>query len=331
MMRLISVELRRLLSRRVVVLAFLGAVLIAATALFDVHTLATSLNEQRANAQQYFEEAQSWWEPAPEEEFRACLRDQNEARLQPGMGQVVYGCEQMRRPPQFEDFLPVYPSMAEQYGQLLSYLVYPLMLLPLALGSTGVAAEFSHRTMGSWLTFVPRRGQVFASKLAATALISVPLVATGLVIVLLGVPALFRYHGIDDGVTGAQWVDLGWHALRIVLLGVLAGIFGAALAFLARHSAIVVGVILGYMVLVEGIVRTFLPWMTPYLAGTTIPAVADDGHSWTEWPTVCDDVTVSCRPVEHHVSLTHGATVLGVVVAVAVGLALLRFWRSDVD
>lgn len=330
-MRLIAVELRRLLSRRVTVLGFIGAVAIGLMALFGVHQLAGSLNHQRATAQQMLEEAQSYWEPASEEDFRTCIRDQTQARLQPGMRDVDFGCEQMRRPPQLQDFIPVYPSMAEQYGELLGYLVYPLMLLPLALGSTGVAAEFSHRTMGSWLTFVPRRVPVFLSKLTAAALMSVPLVATGLVVVLLGVPALFRYHGIDDGVTGAQWVDLGWHAARIIALAVLAGVFGAALAFLLRHSAVVVGLILGYLVVVEGVVRSFFPSLTPYLLGVNVPAVAQDGHTWTQWPTFCDDVTVSCRPVEQEISLTHGAVVLVALVAVAALLALARFLRSDVD
>lgn len=331
MMRLVRVELRRILARRVLRLAVLAAVVVALMALFGVHELAGSLNQQRAGAQQMLEEAREYWEPAGQEEYRLCVRDEARLRTDTGQGDIDFGCEQMRRPPILDDFLPVYPSMAEQYRELLGYLVYPLLFLGLAVGSTSIAAEFAHRTMGSWLTFVPRRAPVFAAKTVAAALVGLPIAAVTLALVLLGVPALFRHHGIDDGVTGAEWVSLGWMALRIVGLTVMAGALGAGLAFLVRHSAVVLGLLLGYSLLAEGILRGVFPQLTPWLLGTNLEAFVDHGTTWEEWPRVCDDVTVSCAPTIHELSFAHGASVLLVLLALVLALALVRFLRADVE
>lgn len=331
MMRLVRVELRRVLARRILALAVLAAVLVSLMALFGVHQLSNSLNQQRAGAQEMLEEAREYWQPANPEDYQVCIRDEARVRAEVGQGDVDFGCEQLRRPPVLGDFLPSYPSMADQYQELLGYLVYPLLFLGLAVGSTSIAAEFAHRTMGSWLTFVPRRVPVFTAKLVAAALVTIPIAVVGLTLVLLGVPALFRYHGIDDGVTGAEWVDLGWLALRIVGLTAMAAAFGAGLAFLVRHSGVVLGLLLGYSLLAEGILRGFFPSLTRWLLGTNLEAFVDHGTTWDQWPRLCDDVTVSCTPTLHQVSFAQGTIVLLALLVLTLGPALLRFLRSDVE
>lgn len=331
MTRLIRVELRRIMARRVLVLALLAAAVVSLMAVFGVHQLSVSLNQQRAGAQEMLEEARDYWEPASPEDYQVCVRDQARARQESGQGDVDFGCEQLRRPPILEDFLPTYPSMDEQYRELLGYLVHPFLFLALAVGSTSVAAEFTHRTMGSWLTFLPRRSRVFSAKVVAAAVVGVPIALVGLGLVLLGVPAVFRYHGIDDGLSGDQWVALGWMALRIVGLAAAAAAFGAGAAFLVRHSAVVLGLMVGYLVLAEGILRGLFPSSTPWLLGTNLEAFVEHGTTWTRWPDLCDDVTVSCTPTTHVVSFTQGAVVLAAALALTLGLALLRFLRSDVE
>lgn len=330
-MRLVMVELHRVLARKAVWLAVVGAVVVVLVALFGVHQAALSVNASRANAQQILEEQLAWWEESGQEEADRCFAEQETARRQSGDARIDFGCEQMARPPQLEDFLMSMPSLATQYEELLGYLVYPFLFLALALGSTSVAAEFTHRTMGSWLTFVPRRVPVFLSKVLAAALAAVPVVGLGLVLLLLGVPALFRFHGIDDGVSGPQWVSLAWMALRIVLLAMIAGALGAAAAFLLRHSAAVLGLMIGYLVLAEGILRGMVTGLTPYLLGVNIDAFVKHGTEWVEWPTFCDDVTVMCREIVHPVSFAHGATVLLALLAVVVVAGLLHFRRADVS
>lgn len=331
MTRLVRVELRRILARRVLVLAVLAAAVVALMAVFGVHQLSVSINDQRAHAQNYLEEARSYWEPSSLEDYQACVRDQARARQETGQGEVDFGCEQMRRPPVLEDFMPVSPSMEGQYRELLGYLVYPFLFLALAAGSTSVAAEFTHRTMGSWLTFLPRRLPVFSAKVVAAALTGIPIAGVGLGLVLIGVPAVFRYHGIDDGLSGAQWVSMGWMALRVVGLAAAAAAFGAGAAFLVRHSAVVLGLMVGYLVLAEGILRGLYPSWTRWLLGTNLEAFVEHGTTWVQWPTFCDDITVSCTPTTHVVSFAQGAVVLSTLLVLTLGLALLRFQRSDVE
>lgn len=330
-MRLVRVELRRIFSRKVVWLALVAAAAIVAMALFGVHQQAVWAEESRAQAQQSLEETMQWWEENAQEEFENCQVQEDEARRESGDARIDFMCEQSLRQPQLSDFLMEVPPMVDQYRQLLGTLVHPFLFLALAVGSTHVAAEYAHRTLGSWLTFVPRRGPVFASKVGAAALAALPMVAVALALVLIGVPVVFRLHGIDDGLTSEHWVSIGWMALRVVGLAMVAGAFGAALAFLLRHSAAVIGLMVGYLFLAEGVVRSLLPQLTPWLLGVNIDAVTQHGTTWEEWPLNCDGIEVPCEPTLHQVSFGHGVTVLLVMLAVVVLLALLRFRTSDVD
>lgn len=330
-MRLLKVELRRLFSRRVVWLALVAAVLVVVAALFGVHQQAVWVKEANAQAQEMYEEALEYWEPPSQADLDACRADEAQARQQSGDARIDFGCEEMFRAPQLSDFMGQMPSMLQQYQDLLGGLVHPFLFLALAIGSTHVAAEFAHRTLGSWLTFVPRRVPVFASKVGAAAVAAVPMVTAALALILLGVPAVFRLHGMDDGLTGDGWTQVAWMAVRIVGLAMIAGAFGAAAAFILRHSGAVIGLMVGYLVLAEGLLLGLLPRLTPWLLSINIDAFVRHGTEWTEWPQNCDDVTVMCREIVHQVSFTQGALVLLGVLLVVVALALVRFVRADVD
>lgn len=328
-MRLLRVELRRLFARKAVWLALAAIVVVAGMSLYGVHEQARWFNDGRGQAQEAYEQALAEWEVHGEEMLQQCLRDQQAERVRSGDPRINFGCSDME--PRLEHFIGVLPTLLEQYRELLGSLVYPFLFLALAVGSTHVAAEFAHRTMGLWLTFVPRRVPVLVSKLVAPGLAAVPVVALGLLLVLVGVPLLFRWHGIDDGVPSGGWTSLGWMSLRVLVLAVAAGVFGAAAGFLLRHTGAVIGLMVGYLLLAEGIVRSMLQSATPYLLGVNIEAFVRHGTTWTEWPMNCDDVTVPCREILHEVSFTHGVVVLLVVLGTVVALALVRFQRTDVE
>ena len=203
-----------------------------------------------------------------------------------------------------------------------------MLLIVLVLGSTHVAAEFSHRTMGSWLTFVPQRLRVYASKVLSAGLAALPIMALGVTLVLIGVPAVFRWHGIDDNVSDVGWGVIVWTAVRILLLGGVAGVFGAALGFLVRHSAAVVGLVLAYAVVIEGMAAGMMPTFSRWTLGRNVMAVVNDGTEWTTW--VCPR-NGECRDVQQSLTFEDGLLTLGVIIAVFVLLGLWRFLRSDVD
>ncbi|PZU47803.1 MAG: hypothetical protein DI571_04020 [Arsenicicoccus sp.] len=328
MIRLVAVELQRLRSRRILVLAMLASTLIAGIALFTVDQQAARIQRAMSGADEMLQQQIDYWEENGERDRADCEQQQEAERRASGDGSIDFACDQMG-PPTAEQMYGSMPSLAGQYDELLLVMAFPLLLLALAVGSTLVAAEFTHRTMGSWLTFVPRRGMVFTSKVLAAALAALPIVAIGLALVLLGVPAIFRWRGVDGGGTQAEWVALAWTCVRILGLATAAGVFGAAAGFLVRHSAVVVGVMLGYLVAVEGIVGGLLPWLSRYLIGRNVSAVVEYGTSWTTY-TNCEQMN-GCRELIQTLSFTQASITLTVIVLLVTALGLVRFLRSDID
>lgn len=326
MIRLLRVELQRLAARKVIWLTLIAAIAISGVVVGGVFMQARSIDQARSGFDQQYEEMVQ----QIEQDRASCKVEEERERRQSGDASLSFGCDDMAAPT-IEEMYPELPSLEEMYRQLLTGLAYPFMFLSLAMGSTGVAAEFAHRTMGAWLTFVPRRTPVFLSKVGAAGIASIPLAIAGLGVLLLGLPAVFRWFRLDDAVTGAQWVSLGWMSLRIIALTVFAGLFGAALAFLLRHSGLVIGAIVGYLVLVEGILASIIGWLSPYALGHNISAVVQDGTSWVTWNPNCNfDAQQNCEIV-HTLSLTHGIIVLGVVLVAALLAGWARFFWSDID
>lgn len=324
MTRLTMVELHRLWARKVVWVTLLAAVAIVLVTLFGVYSQARQIDEARAGANASYEQMVEENERAVEQ----CTQEEARERRRTGDPAVDFGCEQMQ-PPSIEDMYGQMPPLTEQYEGLLVGLVYPFAFLALAMGSTAVAAEFAHRTMGTLLTFEPRRTRVFLAKLLAPTLAAVPMTVAGLLLVLLGVPAVFRWFGIDDSMSGEDWTSLLWTAARVVVVAALAGALGAAAAFLVRHSGVVIGVLVGYLVLAEGFISGMFSGLQPYLLGRNIEAFVRDGARWEDWST-CTGFG-ECIPTVHTISLTHGAVELLVVVGVVALLGWARFRTADID
>ncbi|WP_122260629.1 ABC transporter permease subunit [Ornithinimicrobium cerasi] len=326
MTRLLRVELHRLIARKVVWLTVLAALAIGLLTVSGVFLQARSIDQARAGLNQDYEQMVE----QVERDRESCQVEEERERRRTGDPSVDFGCEGIVVPT-LEEMYGQMPSLNDQYRTLLSGSSYAFMFLALAMGSTAVAAEFAHRTMGSLLTFVPRRTPVFAAKVLAPALASIPHVLVGLTTLLLGIPAVFRWFRIDDAVTGAEWVSLGWMALRIITITMLAAALGAAAAFLVRHSGMVIGIMVGYLVLVETFVAGAGGGPLGKLALTrNIAAWVQNGTVWESWPMSCGPFE-ECRPIRHELSFTHGAVELGLLLAVIMLLGWLRFRRSDLD
>ncbi|MGD8151434.1 ABC transporter permease subunit [Ornithinimicrobium sp. Y1694] len=326
MIRLTMVELRRIAARKVLWIALLASLAIAIVTVVGVFLTTQQIDSARAGFNQQYNQMV---EQLPAD-IEQCERDQEAERRATGDPTIDYGCNQIRVPT-IDEMYGAMPSLADQYQMLLGGLAYPFMFLALAMGSTMVAAEFAHRTMGSWLTFEPRRTLVYLSKVLAPAIASLPVALLGLVTVFVGIPAVFRWFRIDDSVTGNEWADLAWIALRICLLAVLTGAFGAGLAFILRHSGLVIGLMVGYLVLIEGILGSIFNWLGKLALSRNIHAVINDGTQWSVWPSNCGWDGNECREIIYRISLTHGVVVLGVLLVIVAVLGWVRFVRSDVD
>src|SRR5690606_8532331 len=122
---------------------------------------------QLDQAETQWELARQDWEEHGAEQIEEC-EEAEAAESEIAGEELDFGCAEMApqrewffwEPPPFGDFL----VGALQVAQVL------MCLVALMVGVTFVAAEFSTGSIGTWLTFEPRRFAVFGSKLAATAL-----------------------------------------------------------------------------------------------------------------------------------------------------------------
>jgi ABC-2 type transport system permease protein len=323
-MRLLVVELRRLVARKVLWVTLLGAVAVALVSVAGIFMQARQIDAARAGGDSDYQQMVEENERSQQE----CLRMEDEERRRTGDASVDYGCDDWQVPT-IEEFYGQLPPLSQQLDYALQSMAYPVMFLALAMGSTAVAAEFAHRTMGTWLTFVPRRTPVFVSKLLAPALAALPMTLAALAVVWLGLLLVYRISDLDTSLSGDDWSSALGMVVRIAALALLTGAFGAAAAFLVRHTGVVLGLMIGYLVLVEGMIGSTFGWVARYGLARNIAAWVQNGTTWTSY-TDCQQMS-GCREVVHTLTLTHGAVVLGLVVLVVALAAWFRFRSADVD
>lgn len=325
-MRLLGVELLRLRSRAAIVLLLIAG--LASTALFAwaAYSSAQPMTEaQLEEAERQWELAQEDWEEHGPEQVEQC--EEAEATESELAGeQLDFGCDEMApergwylwEPPPFDEFV----ASALQSGQMI------MLLVALMVGVTFVAAEFSSGSIGTWLTFEPRRLPVFGSKVAATAL-------TGLGFGLLW-SSLFLGANAGGYALAGSAVMLEATQLHMVLrVGATAmavAVAGAALAFLVRHTAAALGVAIGYLIAVDLIALTMV------VPGGQRWTVTNNVTAWTTgrpasyYEEICtvEAGGTMCDYVERTVSMTQGGIVTLAVVLVVTVLALVTFRRRDI-
>jgi ABC-2 type transport system permease protein len=212
---------------------------------------------------------------------------------------------------------------------------YLLAFVSFVVGASFLAAEFSSGSMANWLTFEPRRMRVYASKLAAVGLGLLPVTVAllGLLGLLTAGSWLIAHHfNPTAGTTAKVWGDLGEMGARSVVLAIAATVTGAAIGVLLRRTAAVLGIAMGYLVLVEVVFRQQLQgvqiWMLQlnldswlqHDANYLISSCTTDGHG-----------TYGCQGVERVLSFGHSSTYLGLMAMFVIGLAALVFRRRDVS
>lgn len=328
MTRLTGVELRRMASRRLVQVTMVLMLAVVALSLLGVFQATYDLAGQQAEAREWYEQAREDWELNGEQMVAECLDQEERERELSGDPALDFGCEQMTEP-RLDDFMMGPQSLFRQYRDLLGFTTYPVLFLALLVGATSTAAEFTTRAIGTWLTFEPRRDRVFGSKVLAGALGVVPMAVAFVALILLGTAAVFRFNGADDSVSASEWSTLAWMGARIVLLLAVAGAIGAAAGTLLRHTAAVLGVVIGYLAVVEMVLRSMFPALVRYALSTSADAWINDGKEWTTYDCTSDGMT--CQETVHTLSLTQGATFLGLVTLVIVLVSWLAFRRADID
>ncbi|MGZ4493574.1 MAG: hypothetical protein ACXVWU_02635 [Nocardioides sp.] len=322
-MRLLRAEVGRLLSRRPVALLLLAGilltVLLAAGVLWDSRPVgADQLASARAQA------ATAAADHGLRRELATCHRD---PRTFLGPGAHARQCDSELLP-HTEDYLPRVPlDVADvRHGRGLVLMLAVAVLAVLA-GTTYAGGDWATGSMSQQLLYVPRRSTAWRAKAAAVTLGTA--VAAGLLLggfwLVVSLVAAHRGAPLGDAVA----LDVRWQVLRGVTLAAAGGLGGFALTMLLRHTVGAVALLFAYAVGGEALV-TFLPVDRAgrWSLGSNVMAWLRDGTR------VFDD-TLGCRSsvrvCDRHygVSLAHGVTYLGALLAVTVLVSWLSFRRRD--
>lgn len=328
MTRLVRVELRRLFSRRLTLLAILAAFVLAGfvvlgTAVDAKPPSGVELQQQEQSRQQAL---QDWKEHGPEM-VKSCQEEQ--AKQRETDPTADFACDQMN--PANADFGMPQPVVQELMPQNLQASAYLLSFIAFVLGAGFVSAEFSTGAIATWLTFEPRRLRVYASKLIAAGVSVIPLAIVVIAIIAGGTWVICGAWG-STALTSAQRGDLLLSGLRVVTLTAVAALVGAAIGTLLRHTAAVIGVAMAYVVLVEGVFQGLLQKVQPWLVIKNVDAWV--AHGTTYYAEKCrtqQDGGYICEAVDKQLSFGHGTLYLAIATMVLVLLAGWVFRQRDIS
>ncbi len=241
-------------------------------------------------------------------------------------------CDGVNVEPRWADYLPEQPGFAELGVDHLRVLTWLVVLAGFAVGTSLVTAEFASGSMGTWLTFAPRRSRVFASKALAAVGVGALLGAAIVVVGTGAVVVAFAANGVLRSPSAEVWGSVAAVVGRQAALGVAFAAVGAGLAFALRHAAAVTGLVVWWVVAVESVLPMALPVATPVAVHSHVAAWAEAGYTYTlpacVWdPQVGEEV---CTDVEHVVTMAQGA---GALAATAVFVLFVGAWvfrRRDV-
>lgn len=320
--RLVGAELTRLRSRRVSIVAVV--VVLAAVALFQIliHSEVAPSAAAQASARQAYEAAQQQWQSSHAANVEACVQQG---------GGTQEDCESYDPAPTPEQYSVTPPSFDVVGAGGVTTAAYLSMFATFLVGASFIGAEYSTGSLANWLTFVPQRLKVFASKAIAVALASA----------LLGAVAVFATFGLTAAQVaghGEPLVRAGHIAAasgRAVVLVALAGVAGFVIALVTRHTVAAIAVPLAY-----GLVRAVLSgytsdvdaplaWLPPYLPELNLQAFLEHGATYTQYRSVLADGS-DYTEIEKHVGFAHSGLYWLTLAVVSVVVGLLVFRRRDV-
>lgn len=329
MSRLFRVEVRRLLSRRAIKLLLLLPLVVFAVELsITIPTHSKDLANAQRQAQQRYDRATANTNPQgnPDQACKTITRDvipvpapaQSAAVPVPTVNpsrststQVI--CQQLAVADFFTDPRLHYGAEVKtglEIGVVLFALVGFLV------GTTGIGAEWAAGTFAYLLTWAPQRWRVLLAKTGA--LIAVVFATMA---VTLAMEVGFQWIAASasgtfaDGQGIAKSVTEAARGLAVVFATIC---LGAATAGLARNSSAALGVLLGYLVGIEAILRNVFPKLNPWTLVNNAQAVVV-GH--ISVPT--------SRSGSHHVTLHSSSSmikliILGILVTAVSGFVLSR-------
>ncbi|MDN5763917.1 MAG: ABC transporter permease subunit [Microlunatus sp.] len=322
MSRALRAEMRRLLSRRLTLIAVLG--LLALVALFQLavgEQVSPPSTTEAAQYQQEYDEYVQDWEANHQEWETSCLED----------GGTADECATPRPEPSDWGLAP--SSYEDVAKSALSFAVYLGGMVVFVVTVSFIGAEVTTGALANWLTFVPDRNRVFASKLiVVTGFSAVVGVGVGVVTVAASavITALYGQPltGLDSVVATAG---------RGALLVVVFGIVGYCVGLLTGSTGAGIGVLLAgiFVVFVRNVIVFSSQWaqqLAPWSPEVNLEAILANGTTYqvaTGSGPVGDEGS-GFNSVERTVSLAHGLGYWAVLLAVIIVVTWVVFRRRDV-
>lgn len=245
-MRLVRAEWSRLFARRftrTMILLILGVLIALGLAVAAQSRPITAADHARARAQ--VAEQLRFVEQARAECEAARARGENvQQKYPPDCNFDVQGLDEAA-------FLPYQFQFRRELSNFLFLAAGVLALFGFVVGASFIGAEWTSGGMTNLLLWRPRRLVVLGTKLV-TMLTGVALVSALYVAAFVGALWLVgRYRGTTGTLTRGFWESIGLTGGRIVALTVVAAAAGFAIASLGRHTAMALGVGIGYALVIE--------------------------------------------------------------------------------
>ena len=188
-------------------------------------------------------------------------------------------------------------------------------LLVIVLGASAVGAEYRAGTVGTVLTWEPRRVRLLAARLAAVAIVAM-LFFLIVHAVFIGAWAIgVAINGRSGGADADFWRELLVLLGRATLLAGVLAVMSGAITTLTKNTGGAMGLWFGYLIAIEAILRGQVDSVIPWLMTINIGAfyawesVAQNGHTATAGP---------------------GGLRIALYAVLLVGAALALFQRRDV-
>jgi hypothetical protein len=253
---LLSSELLRFRSRRLVVMVFVGTIIgiVVGSVIAAIESTPPTdavLAEARAEAERQIAGCLAMdWEGVPfegqtlEEFCRSDFGD--ETRYMPSHLALIQ-----------------LPGILEGVASITS-------ILGLVVGASVVAVSWQTGTIATILAWEPRRLRWLGARLLviAVGVFVLVLILMGLVAGGVSLAAVFR--GSTVGMDGAVWADVAMTCVRIAAAAIVSAVVGGAVAAIGRHASAALAALFVYAAVIEGLIRGFRPLWTPWLLGDNL-------------------------------------------------------------
>ncbi|HEY3240267.1 MAG TPA: hypothetical protein VGL92_11920 [Acidimicrobiia bacterium] len=164
-------------------------------------------------------------------------------------------------------------------------------------GAAVVGGEWRAGTVGTVLTWEPRRVRLHAARLGACAALAWLLAFILQAVFLAGFLPAVAAHGSTAGADGAWVLSLVGAMARVAVIAALAAVVGGAVATVGRGTAPALAVVGGWLAVGESMVRGWRPGLARHLLGdnaTVLLTWADlDDAPWSRPPAVALAVLVT--------------------------------------